>query len=134
MDRLCLLLLTYSGFNFECTHLGLWELALAEAQLDSADPGRQRAAKNQVVALADVGRGTGGGIWRRHWHEMALQPRRPVAHPMRTMLAQRLTNSLEALSNLLYPFQRSLDDPAKAATYPDLAEKVLIGITGQRTP
>jgi hypothetical protein len=34
----------------------------------------------------------------------------------------QLDNSLEALSNLLYLIRRSLDDPAKATTYLDIAE------------
>jgi hypothetical protein len=34
----------------------------------------------------------------------------------------------EALDNLLYPIRRSLDDPAKAKAYLDVAEKVLSNI------
>jgi hypothetical protein len=40
----------------------------------------------------------------------------------------QLDNSLEALSNLLYLIRHSLDDSAKAATYLDVADRVLIDI------
>jgi hypothetical protein len=62
------------------------------------------------------------------WHEMALQPRRLAANPPGTMLPQQHHNSLEALSNLLYLARRLLDDPAKASTYLDVADKVLTDI------
>jgi hypothetical protein len=38
-------------------------------------------------------------------------------------------DSLETLSRLLYLLRRSLDDPAKAKTYLDIVDKVLIDIT-----
>jgi hypothetical protein len=44
----------------------------------------------------------------------------------------QLDNSLEALSNLFYLLRRSLDDPAKATRYLDLADKVLIDIAANR--
>jgi hypothetical protein len=44
----------------------------------------------------------------------------------------QLDNSLEALSNLLYLIRRSLDDPAKAKTYLDIADKVLIDIAAKQ--
>lgn len=42
------------------------------------------------------------------------------------MAAQQLDNSLETLSNVLYLLRRSLYDPAKAATYLDFADRVLV--------
>jgi phosphoglycerate-specific signal transduction histidine kinase len=52
----------------------------------------------------------------------------------RTMaVAHQLDNSLEALSNLLYLLRRSLDDPAKATTYLDLADRVLIDIAAKHS-
>jgi hypothetical protein len=44
----------------------------------------------------------------------------------------RLDNSLDALSNLIYLFRRSLDDPAKATHYLDAADKVLVDIAAKR--
>jgi hypothetical protein len=45
-----------------------------------------------------------------------------------------LDNLLEALSNLLYLIRRSLDDPAKAKAYLDMADKVLIDMAANRPP
>jgi hypothetical protein len=45
----------------------------------------------------------------------------------------QLDNPLEALSNLLYLLRRSLDDPDKATTYLDLADKVLIDIAAKHS-
>jgi hypothetical protein len=53
------------------------------------------------------------------------------AVPLRTM-AHQLDNSLEALSNLLYLLSRSLDDPAQAEAYFDVADKVLNDIADRR--
>jgi hypothetical protein len=44
------------------------------------------------------------------------------------MAPQPIDDSPEVLSNLLYLIRRSLDDPAKATTYRDFADKVLIDI------
>jgi hypothetical protein len=49
------------------------------------------------------------------------------------MVAQQLDNSLETLSNVLYLLRRSPDDPAKAATYLDFADKVLIDIAAKQS-
>jgi hypothetical protein len=43
-----------------------------------------------------------------------------------------IDNSLEALSNLLYLLRRSLDDPARAKAYLDVADQVLIDIADNR--
>jgi hypothetical protein len=45
----------------------------------------------------------------------------------------QLDNALEALSNLLYLIWHSLDDPAKATTYLDIADRVLIDITAKHS-
>jgi hypothetical protein len=50
------------------------------------------------------------------WHK---QPCRPATLSC-TMAPQPSDHSLEALSNLLYPIRRSLDDPAKTKTYLDI--------------
>jgi hypothetical protein len=42
--------------------------------------------------------------------------------------------SLEALGNLLYLIRRSLDDPAKAKAYLDVANKVLADIAANQPP
>jgi hypothetical protein len=41
-------------------------------------------------------------------------------------------NSLKALSNLLYLLRRSLDEPARAEAYLDVADKVLTDIAANR--
>jgi hypothetical protein len=51
----------------------------------------------------------------------------------RTMAAQQLDNALEALSNLLYLVRLSLDDPAKAKSYLDFADRVLMDIAGSHS-
>jgi hypothetical protein len=48
------------------------------------------------------------------------------------MAPEPIDNSLEALTNLLYLIRRSLDDPARAGTYLDLADQVLIDIAASR--
>jgi hypothetical protein len=48
------------------------------------------------------------------------------------MAAQQFDNSLEALGNLLYLLRRSLDDPARATHYLDLADQVFINIVENR--
>jgi hypothetical protein len=48
------------------------------------------------------------------------------------MAPQRIGNSLEALGNLLYLIRRSLDDPARAEAYLDVADKVLNDIAERR--
>jgi hypothetical protein len=54
--------------------------------------------------------------------------------PIKTMVPpNQLDNSLEALSNLLYQIRRSLDDPAKATTYLDFADRVLIDIAAKHS-
>jgi hypothetical protein len=46
------------------------------------------------------------------------------AVPLGTMaVAHQLDSSLEALTNLFYLIRRSLDDPARAGTYLDLADR-----------
>jgi hypothetical protein len=49
-------------------------------------------------------------------------------------MAPALDNSLETLSSLLYLIRRSLEDPAKAKTYLDIVDKVLIDIAANRAP
>jgi two-component sensor histidine kinase len=46
--------------------------------------------------------------------------------------AHQLDNSLETLSSLLYLLRRSFKDPAKANTYLDIVDKVLIDIAANR--
>jgi hypothetical protein len=46
--------------------------------------------------------------------------------------SHELDSSLEGLSNLLYLIRRSLDDPAKATRYLDLADQLLVDIAASR--
>jgi hypothetical protein len=48
------------------------------------------------------------------------------------MAPKPIDNPLEALSNLLYLVRRSLDDPARAKAYLDVADKVLADIAAAR--
>jgi hypothetical protein len=45
---------------------------------------------------------------------------------------EQLDNLLEALSNLLYLLRRSLDDPARAEAYLDVADNVLAELAAKR--
>jgi hypothetical protein len=57
------------------------------------------------------------------WREMAQQPRWPVTESYKVMAPQPIESSLEALTNLLYMIQRSLDDPSKTTTYLDVVDQ-----------
>jgi hypothetical protein len=46
---------------------------------------------------------------------------------------QRFDDSIEALINLVYLIRQSLDDPAEASTYLDLADNALIDITANQS-
>jgi hypothetical protein len=46
--------------------------------------------------------------------------------------SHQFDSSLEALSNILYLLRRSLDDPAKATKYLDLADQLLVDIAASR--
>jgi hypothetical protein len=46
--------------------------------------------------------------------------------------SHQLDNSLEVLTNLLYLIRLTLDDPAKATKYLDLADQMLIDIAARR--
>jgi hypothetical protein len=46
--------------------------------------------------------------------------------------SHQLDNSLEALTNPLYLIRRTLDDPARAEAYLDVADKVLADIAARR--
>jgi hypothetical protein len=48
------------------------------------------------------------------------------------MAPQPIDNSLEALTNLLYLIRRTLDDPARAEAYLEVADKVLADIAASR--
>jgi hypothetical protein len=48
------------------------------------------------------------------------------------VVAHQLDNSLETLSNLLYWIRRSLDDPARAEAYLDVADQVLADLAARR--
>jgi hypothetical protein len=48
--------------------------------------------------------------------------------------SHQLDTSLEALTNLLYLIRRTLDDPARAEAYLDVADKVLLEIAASRPP
>jgi hypothetical protein len=62
------------------------------------------------------------------WHSNRVGQRRYPTAP------QPIDNSLEALSHLLYLIRLSLDDPAKATSYLDFADQVLIDIAANRSP
>jgi hypothetical protein len=62
---------------------------------------------------------------------MTQQPRWPVTESYKVMAPQPIESSLEALTNLLYVIQRSLDDSAKTTTYLDVADKVLADIVAE---
>jgi hypothetical protein len=48
------------------------------------------------------------------------------------LAVHQLDNSLEALRNLLYLIRRTLDDPARAEAYLDVADNVLAELAAKR--